>query len=37
MSVVCSHRRNVDDVVTGEETEREEETDEEPGPSRYWR
>jgi len=37
MSVVCSHRRNVDDVVTDDETEREEQPDEEPSPSGYWR
>jgi len=35
VSVVCSHRRDVDDVVTGDETEHEEETDEELGPSGY--
>jgi len=36
MSFVCSHRRDVDDVITGDETEHEEETDEELGSSRYW-
>ena len=35
VSVVCSHRRNIDDIVADDETEREEETDEESCPSRY--
>jgi len=36
MRFVCSHRRDVDDVVARDETEEEEETDEEPGSSRNW-
>lgn len=36
MSFVCSHRRYVNDVVTGDETEHEEETDEKLGSSRDW-
>ena len=36
VSFVCSHRRDVDDVVAGDETEHEEETDEKLSSSRYW-
>ena len=36
MSLVCPHRRDVDDVVTGDEAEHEEETNEAFGSSRYW-